>query len=169
MRYLKIRISITIIFFSIYFSGCSSVELVKSTQFSITRQTPITVDCGNDPLSITGLIEAELMKLGFNLVPFDQAQRVVELRKQSITSGEAVAEKSQLKGVTYSPTAVIMRVNYSYVKSSLGDGIPSMSIRLLDLEENRILAIISFEKNGDRYNTTFVIDRIAQKFKELIE
>ena len=142
----KVYLYLLIIVF--IFSSCSTIKTQTQREFAIYRSTPVTVVWDRDPLGIGTMIEMKLLELGIDAVPYEVAQRRAEqrssVRAQIYRDGIDARSRTQVSDYIETPTAIIINFAYSWVDDLFSPKLHSFQCRIIDLETERVLAVINF-------------------------
>lgn len=139
----------------LFLSGCvTSGELTTAQEFILSKDTPIAVIQEGDPHGITLQLENELLSAGFDVAPYETAQKQAQIESdiEASASGSNVSAEAQstASSGTYLPSAVAVTVDYKYSEYPAATYYTRAFFRVMDVRDKTLLA--SYSLDGSEMN-----------------
>lgn len=161
-KMIRVIAAIALLLFSL--TACiSPMKVSQSVNFAISKETPITVSVPNDHDGIQGRVEAKLLELGLNVVPFDVTRSSLELKQQLSTTSNSASSQSSLESNIYYPTAMIVSISYQIRTDTVMSGFNFFNARFLDLSSQRVLGVASFSQGANWLSVDYTLDSFAKE------
>ncbi len=150
--------------------GCVSPMRVSQTkEFALSADTPVTVVVQNDYAGVQGRVEAKLIELGLNVVPFEVAKKATESKQSTAAKEGTTVSKSTSQLNVYFPTALVVSVAYQARRDAVMEGFSFFNARFIDLATERVLAVASFSQGANWVSMDYEISSFGDEVSKYIK